>query len=135
MSLYSTAWVGIASHKLRSSLTILGITIGVAAVIALMSIGKGTQVSIVSGIQNLGTDLLFIQPGAITAQGGVRSGMGTATSLTSQDADAISQVAHVKLVAPISGTSSQVVAGGNNMNTRITGITPEYQQATQFTGV
>ncbi len=124
-----SAWVGIVSHKLRSSLTILGITIGVAAVIALMSIGEGTQVSIVSGIQNLGTDLLFIQPGATMAQGGVRSGMGSATSLTTQDADAIAQVAHITMVAPISGTSSQVIAGGNNMNTRITGITPEYQQA------
>jgi putative ABC transport system permease protein len=123
-----TAWIGITSHRLRSFLTVLGITIGVAAVIALMSIGKGTQVAIVSGIQNLGTDLLFIQPGAIT-ESGVRSAAGTATSLTSEDADAISQISYITSVAPISGTFSQIVAGSNNMNTRITGITPEYQQA------
>jgi putative ABC transport system permease protein len=122
-----TAWTGVTAHKLRSSLTILGITIGVAAVIALMSIGKGTEVAIVSGIQNLGTNLLFIQPGAIT-QSGVRSAMGAATSLTSEDADAISQISYVTSVAPVSGTNSQVVVGSNNMNTRITGITPEYQQ-------
>jgi putative ABC transport system permease protein len=122
-----TAWTGITAHKLRSFLTILGITIGVAAVIALMSIGKGTEVAIVSGIQNLGTNLLFIQPGSIT-ESGVRSATGAATSLTSEDADAISQISYVTSVAPVSGTFSQVVAGGNNMNTRITGITPEYQQ-------
>ena len=124
----SSAWVGIASHKLRSFLTILGVVIGVAAVITLMSIGRGAQASIISGIQSLGTNLLFIQPGS-TTQAGVRGAQGSATSLTLEDANAIAEgVSYAYLVAPISGTFTQVIAGSQNMNTRITGISPEYQQ-------
>jgi len=63
-----TAWVGVATHKLRSSLTILGVVIGVAAVISLMSVGRGTQARIVSNVENLGSNLLFVNPGSTTAQ-------------------------------------------------------------------
>jgi len=63
-----TVWLGLTTHKLRSFLTMLGIIIGVAAVISLMSIGRGTQANIVSRIQNLGSNLLFISPGGTTEE-------------------------------------------------------------------
>jgi len=62
----STAWVGVATHKLRSFLTILGIVIGVAAVISLMSIGKGATAEILSRIESMGSNLITIRPGAVT---------------------------------------------------------------------
>jgi putative ABC transport system permease protein len=125
----STAWVGVATHKLRSSLTILGIVIGVAAVIALMSIGKGAEADIVSRIEGLGSNLITISPGAFTF-GGVRSAAGSVQTLTQEDATVISeQVAYVDVVAPSYSTNLQLVVGGENMNSRVTGIPPEYMQA------
>ncbi len=125
----STAWVGVATHKLRSSLTILGIVIGVAAVIALMSIGRGAEADIVSRIEGLGSNLITISPGAFTF-GGVRSAAGSVQTLTQEDATVISeQVAYVDVVAPSYSTNLQLVVGGENMNSRVTGITPGYMQA------
>jgi len=125
----STAWVGVATHKLRSFLTILGIVIGVGAVIALMSIGKGAEVEIISRIETLGSDLVFIQPGASVGIGGVRGAKGSVQTLTLEDAAAISeQVAYVDTVAPSNSSNLQVVVGGENMRSQVTGITPEYQQ-------
>jgi len=125
----STAWVGVVTHKLRSSLTILGIVIGVAAVIALMSIGRGAEAEIVSGIQGLGSNLITISPGSFTF-GGIRGASGSAQTLTQQDATAISeQVAYLGAVAPSYSTNLQLVVGGENMNSRVTGVPPEYMQA------
>jgi len=124
----STAWGGVATHKLRSFLTILGIVIGVAAVIALMSIGRGAEAEIISRIETLGSDLIFIRPGATTF-GGIRSAAGSAATLTLEDATAISeQVPYVKTVAPSYSKSLQLVVGGQNMNAQVTGITPEYPE-------
>jgi len=125
----STAWVGVVSHKLRSSLTILGIVIGVAAVIALMSIGRGAEADIISRIETLGSDLVFVRPGAMT-YGGVRGAAGSATTLTLEDAVAIAeQVPYVASVAPFYSTSLQLVVGGENMRASVRGITPEYMSA------
>ncbi len=124
----SSSWVGVATHKLRSFLTILGIVIGVAAVIALMSIGKGTAASILSNIESMGSDLITISPGAVS-YGGVRGATGGATTLTMEDAAAISeQVTHVDLVAPTYSIRLQLVVGGENMNASVTGVPPEYQE-------
>jgi len=124
----ATAWVGVATHKLRSFLTILGIVIGVAAVISLMSIGKGAEARIISNIESMGSDLITISPGART-WGGVRSAAGSVQILTQQDAEAIAeQVAYVDLVAPTYSTSLQLVVGGENMNSQVTGVPPEYQE-------
>ncbi len=124
----TTAWVGVATHKMRSSLTILGIVIGVAAVIALMSIGRGAERDIISRIETLGSDLITINPGSFTF-GGVRGAFGSAQTLTQQDASAISeQVSNVNLVAPFFSTNLQLVVGGENTNSRVTGITLEYMQ-------
>jgi putative ABC transport system permease protein len=107
----------------------LGIVIGVAAVIALMSVGRGAEATIISQIETLGSDLIFISPGAVTL-GGVRSAGGSAITLTLEDAAAISeQVPYVTSVAPSYSTSLQLVVGAQNMRAQITGITPEYMEA------
>jgi len=125
---FSAAWVGVTSHKLRSSLTILGIVIGIAAVISLMSIGKGAEADILSRIETLGSDLMTIRPGAVIS-GGVRSARGSATTLTVEDAEAIAQqVPYISSVAPLYSSNLQLVAGNKNMNSQVTGTTPEYMQ-------
>ncbi|MFC1939415.1 ABC transporter permease [Chloroflexota bacterium] len=125
----STAWVGLTTHKLRSFLTILGIVIGVAAVITLMSIGKGAEADIISRFESLGSNVIFIYRGA-SSSGGVRSAAGSANTLTLEDAAAISeQVPHIASIAPYYQKSLQLVAGGENMNARVTGTTPEYVQS------
>ena len=126
---FSTAWVGMVTHKLRSFLTMLGIVIGVAAVITLMSIGRGAEASIISRIESLGSDLIIIRPGA-TVFGGVRGAVGSATTLTLEDAAVISeQVPYVAAVAPSYSQSLQLVVGNQNMNVQVTGVTPEYMPA------
>jgi len=124
-----SAWGGVITHKLRSFLTVLGIVIGVAAVIILMSIGRGAESEIISRIETLGSDLIFIRPGATTYQG-VRSASGSAATLTLEDSLAISeQVPYVSAVSPYYSRSLQIVVGGQNMNTQVTGVTTSYQQA------
>ena len=125
---FSTAWVGVVTHKLRSFLTILGIVIGVAAVISLMSIGKGASAEILSRIEGIGSDLITISPGSSTF-GGVRSATGSVRTLTQEDAIAIQEhVAYISMVAPIYSTSLQLVVGGENTNSQVTGVPPEYQE-------
>ncbi|MBI3979431.1 MAG: ABC transporter permease, partial [Chloroflexi bacterium] len=121
----------LAANKLRSALTMLGIIIGVAAVIALMSIGKGAQVMITSQIEGMGTNLLFIRPGA-QQQGGVRAQAGSVPTLTYDDAVAIGEVVDVTGVAPETGSFAQIIAGGQNVATRIVGTTPEYPAVRNF---
>jgi len=124
----STAWVGVATHKLRSFLTILGIVIGVAAVITLMSVGKGAEASILSNIQSMGSNLITIGPGASTF-GGVRGAGGAANTLTMEDAEAITeQVSYISAVAPSYSSNLQLVVGGKNTNSQVTGVNPEYMQ-------
>jgi putative ABC transport system permease protein len=115
----------LGANKLRTTLTMLGIIIGVAAVIALMSIGRGAQAQVTSQIQSLGTNLLFIRPGA-TSQQGVRSGQGSAATLTLDDADAIASLAPVVAVAPEVQTGAQLLANGQNWSTRVLGVTDTY---------
>jgi len=123
------AWEGVRKHKLRSSLTILGIVIGVAAVIALMSIGKGVQTQILSQIESMGSNVITISPGAVTERGVVGGG-GSASTLTLEDAEAIAeQVPYVAAVAPYSSSNQQLIVGGENLNARVIGVTPEYQDA------
>ena len=122
----STAWVGVITHKLRSFLTILGIVIGVAAVITLMSVGKGAEASILSNIESMGSNLITIRPRASTF-GGVRGAGGAANTLTMEDAEAISQqVSNISAVAPSSSSNLQLVVGGENTNSQVTGVTTEY---------
>jgi putative ABC transport system permease protein len=125
------AWEGAKAHKLRSSLTILGIVIGVAAVIALMSIGRGVQTQILSNIESLGSNLVTISPGMSFERGGVMMGFtSSTTTLTLEDAEAIAeQVPYVSAVAPYSSSSQQLIYEGNNVNAQVIGVTPAYQEA------
>jgi putative ABC transport system permease protein len=126
---FSNAWGGVTSHKLRSMLTILGIVIGVSAVIALMSIGKGAEADILARIQTLGADLMMINPGSGMGAGGIRGAQGSVTTLTMEDATAIAdKVSLVSSVTPIYSKSLQLIAGSQNMNSQVTGTTPDYMQ-------
>src|SRR5437588_8730367 len=98
MSSLRVALRALGANKLRTTLTMLGIIIGVSAVIALMSIGRGAQAQVTSQIQSLGTNLLFIRPGAARDQG-VRTAAGQAATLTMEDADAIASLANVVAAA------------------------------------
>src|SRR5437588_3015084 len=118
----------LAANKLRAALTMLGIIIGVGAVIALMSIGRGAQAQILSSIQANGTNLLFVSPGS-TNQGGVNQGAGTAATLTLEDANALRDTASapdIADVAPEFGSFGQLAWQGQNTRTRITGVTSSY---------
>ncbi len=122
---------GLLVNKMRSALTMLGVIIGVGAVIALMSVGEGAQVSITEQITSVGTNLLFVSPGA-TSMGGVRGASGSATTLTYADAEAIADPRNVpdaSVVAPQYGQSTQIIFGDTNINGSVTGVTAEYQEA------
>lgn len=128
-----TALRGIAVNKMRSGLTMLGIMIGVGAVIAMISIGTGASSMVGSQIQSLGSNLLMVMSGSGERQGGARQAIGTATTLTNGDSDAIAkQVPTVKLVSPEFSSSTQVVYSSQNINTQITGVTPTYQEVHDF---
>ena len=125
-----TAISSLGANKLRAGLTLLGIVIGVAAVITLMSIGRGVQATITERIQALGTNLLFVRPGE-TSSRGVGGGQGSASSLTIEDAYALSEsdfTPSISAVAPELGSSAQVVAGRKNTFANIIGVTPEYEE-------
>ncbi len=124
LNFFATVWLGLVTHKLRSFLTILGVVIGVASVIVLMSIGQGSTQQIISNIENMGANLITIRPGAFTF-GGIRGGMSQ--TLTIEDSEAISeQVSNIAAVAPSYSSSLQLVAGSKNTNAQVTGTTPEY---------
>jgi putative ABC transport system permease protein len=124
--LVRTAWNALRRNVSRSLLTMLGIIIGVGAVIASMAIGAGVQAYVLKRIESLGANLIIISPGSITS-GGVRLGSGSRTTLTMDDVTAIAQnVPEVSGVAPYSQTSAQVVAGSTNWYTVIGGTTPEW---------
>jgi putative ABC transport system permease protein len=108
-------------HKTRAMLTMLGIIIGVGAVVAMVAVGSGAQKAVETQIASLGTNFLMIFPGAI-AYGGVSSGAGTAQSLTEDDVSAIlDECPAISLVTPNTRTSRQVVAGNLNWSTQIQG--------------
>jgi putative ABC transport system permease protein len=122
----------LSANKLRTTLTMVGIIIGVAAVIALTSIGRGAQAQVTSQIQSLGTNLLFVRPGATRDQG-VRGTAGQAPTLTLEDADAIAALPNVVATAPELGTGTQVLANGQNWSTRVTGATDTYAAVRNLT--
>lgn len=115
-------------NKVRSSLTMLGIVIGIASVIAMLAIGKGATNSIQSSIQSLGSNLIIVSPGAQRGPGfQVSTGRGAAQSLTLDDATAIKKsISEVSAAAPEVTSRKQVVAKGTNTNTSVIGTVPDY---------
>ncbi len=130
IDLWEETYSAVTVNKVRSGLTMLGIVIGIASVIALVAIGQGAQGSIQNSINSLGANLLIITPGAEKALGTtVSAGRGSAETLTPDDANAIaSQVMNVAAVSPEVTAREQVVYGGQNTNTSIEGVTPAYAQ-------
>ncbi|HSJ52847.1 MAG TPA: ABC transporter permease, partial [Anaerolineae bacterium] len=124
--LLTEALESLNANKLRSMLTVLGIVIGVAAVIAMLSIGRGAQASITSRIESMGTNLVYVSPGS-TNQGGVQSGAGSAGTLTLDDAGALADLPEVAAVASVTNSVVQAVYQGQNTNTRLMGVTPGYE--------
>jgi putative ABC transport system permease protein len=120
---------GLVVNKMRAILTMLGVVIGVAAVIALLAIGEGAQASITDQITSVGTNLLFVMPGAVNLHGPVRGASGSATTLTQGDAKAVADPVNVpdaKLVAPEYDRSTQVIFGDANVNTSVKGVTAAF---------
>jgi len=125
--LIEETYFAIFANKARSSLTILGIVIGIGSVIAMISIGQGAAGSIESNIQAMGSNLITITPGSQTSFSQVRTARGTAQTLTIEDAQAIAEnVPSAQAVAPELSQRYQVVFKGNNTNTQIVGTVSSY---------
>jgi len=122
------------ANKVRTGLTMLGIMIGIASVIAMLAIGNGSAASIEASIESIGSNLVEVTPGAQRTFGGAAStGRGTANSLTMDDANAIAVgVTSAAAVAPNVTTRKQVTAPGTNTNTSIIGTVPDYLQVRNF---
>jgi putative ABC transport system permease protein len=119
-------------NKMRTALTMLGIIIGVAAVIAMVSVGAGAQERIAEQIRSMGSNLIVIFPGAQTS-GGIRWGLGSQQTLTEEDSRAIAiEVPAVEVAAPTVRGSAQTVFGNLNWSTVIQGVTPEYLDAREW---
>ncbi|HSR57823.1 MAG TPA: ABC transporter permease [Candidatus Binataceae bacterium] len=113
-------------NKMRALLTMLGIFIGVGALVAMVAVGDGARASVQAQIQSLGTNLLVVMPGATTANG-VRAGLGSTSTLTVNDADAIARDVHaLAAVSYVDRQVAQVVNANRNWATSITGATPSY---------
>ena len=118
----------LARNKLRAFLTMLGIIIGVGAVIAMVAIGEGAKATIRSQIASLGTNVLVVLPGTLT-QGGVRGGSGGVNTLVDGDAKAMMrEIPSVAFASPVLRRPEQIVAGNLNWGTLATGVAPEFQQ-------
>jgi putative ABC transport system permease protein len=124
-----TGLEAIRSHRLRSGLTMLGILIGIAAVILTVGLGEGAQAQVRSQIDALGTNLLIVSPGSATGTNGIRGGFGSASTLTKSDADAVSSkvaAPDVAAVAPTTASSGTLVVGTSNWTTQVVGTTPPW---------
>lgn len=132
LELITESFATLTLNKLRTGLAILGIVIGIGSVIALVSLGEATQQAIQSQIQALGSNLLTVNPGSQKA-GIVQGGAGSTTTLTYDDAKAIAsspQITDIASVAPEFTKRAQVIAGSNNTNTSVMGITSSYARVT-----
>jgi putative ABC transport system permease protein len=125
LAILRESWLAMGANKLRTFLTMLGMVIGVGAVILMLAIGQGAQVVVKQTIATLGSNLFFVMSSFSTTSG-VRSGTGSAPTLTINDAAAMQELATVMDVAPLQPGSAQVVYGATNWNTQIYGTTPSY---------
>jgi putative ABC transport system permease protein len=132
-TLFKVASQSILKNKMRAMLTMLGIVIGVGAVIVMVAIGNGAQQQIASSINGLGTNLLIVMPGSF-APGGASGGAGSINRLTIADADKIrSEATLLSAVSPVVSTRMQVIGGGANWRTSINGVSTDYLTIRNFT--
>ena len=119
------AWQALGANRLRTALTMLGMIIGVGAVVLMLSVGEGARSTVNQAINAMGSELLLVVPGASSASG-LRFSAGTASTLTLSDAQAMTQLASLSAVAPVFPNNAQLVYGSNNWNTTVYGATPDY---------
>ncbi len=127
-----SAFRALAANTLRSILTMLGIIIGVAAVITMIAVGRGATDRVQEQMKGLGSNIMLVMPGGLTA-GGVRLGASTGQGLSEDDANAIARdVPEVQVAAPSMRTGAQVIAGNTNWSTSIMGGTNDYLEAREW---
>lgn len=125
------AWHAMGANRMRTFLTMLGMVIGVGAVILMLAIGQGVQYSVNQSISAMGSNLFIVLSGSVTS-GGMRMGGGAAPTLTLADAQAIAELPTVGAAAPIASGTAQVVYGANNWSTGVSGVTPDYLQVANW---
>ena len=125
MAMLGEAWHAMGANRLRTFLTMLGMMIGVGAVVLMMAIGEGAQQSIKKSISSMGSNLFVVLSGAPSA-GGARSSSGGASTLNISDADALAELNGVSSVAPVTMGNAQIIYAGNNWNTTVMGTKPSY---------
>ena len=125
------ALAAMAANRLRAALTMLGMVIGVAAVILMLAIGRGVEDGVQKSIASMGSNLFIVLSGS-TAQGGLRLGGGNAPTLTLDDASAIQELAAVAAVAPMVPGGAQIVYGASNWGTQVNGTTADYLDVTSW---
>ena len=124
-----TAYEALKTRRLRSLLTVLGILIGIAAVILTVGLGQGASQKVTEQINKLGSNLLIVSPGSATSTGGLRGGRGSATTLTMDDADVLADpvvAPDIARVAPTSQSSMSALAGASNWTTTVIGTTADW---------
>ncbi|HUW49612.1 MAG TPA: ABC transporter permease [Sulfuricella sp.] len=125
LAIFAEAWRAMAMNGLRTALTMLGMVIGVAAVVLMLAVGQGAQYTVNQSIASMGSNLFIVLSGASTS-GGLRFGSGTVPTLTVNDAQALAQIPSIKAVSPSYPGNAQMVYGSNNWSTIVTGSTPDY---------
>ncbi|MCE9551734.1 MAG: ABC transporter permease [Betaproteobacteria bacterium] len=124
-AMLSEAWLAMGANRLRTFLTMLGMMIGVGAVILILAIGKGAQFLVDQSIASMGSNLFIVLSGSSTS-GGIRMGLGATPTLTIGDAQAIAELPSISAVAPNAPGTAQLVYGSNNWSTQVIGTTPSY---------
>ncbi|HEX6547843.1 MAG TPA: ABC transporter permease [Candidatus Dormibacteraeota bacterium] len=130
----SLAWQGLASNRLRSGLTMLGILIGVGAVILLVAVGNGTSVQVQQQVSALGSNIIYIYPGA-TKSGGVSQGFGSGSSLTQDDVNALNdknQAPHIVVAIPTTGAAGNMTWQNQNWFAQTTGSTESFPEVRNY---
>ncbi|MBU0744478.1 MAG: ABC transporter permease [Gammaproteobacteria bacterium] len=125
-ALLTEVWQALVVNRLRTFLTMLGMMIGVGAVVMMVAIGEGVQDSINEMISSMGSNLLVVLSGSATSSGGMKMGMGATPTLTKADAEAVTELPQVVAVSPLVYGTAQIVYGSNNWSTMVVGVTPSY---------
>ncbi len=126
------AWVAMGANRLRTFLTMLGMVIGVSAVILMLAVGQGAQKQVQDSIASMGSNLFVVLSGSVTS-GGVRMGGGATPTLTLADAQALEELPGITAVAPSSPGTAQLVYGPNNWSTQVIGTSPSYLTVRDWT--
>jgi putative ABC transport system permease protein len=125
LAVLGESWRALGANRMRTALTMLGMIIGVGAVVLMLAIGEGAQQTVNRSVASMGSNLFIVMSGS-TSAGGMRGGSGTAPTITIKDAEAIGKQPSVEVAAPISMSNSQIAFSGTNWNASVYGVTPGY---------